>query len=43
MERFFYFRDVPDEASDINDGTSVMVPEKNITGIFDTAASLSAS
>ena len=33
MERYFYFRDVPDEASDINDGTSVMVPVKNITGI----------
>ena len=33
MERYFYFRDVADEASDINDGTSVMVPVKNITGI----------
>tara|TARA_R100001460_G_scaffold94188_1_gene136233 strand:+ start:1665 stop:2045 length:381 start_codon:yes stop_codon:yes gene_type:complete len=33
MERFFYFRDVPDEANDVNDGTSVMVPVKNIRGI----------
>ena len=33
MERYFYFRDVADEANDSDDGTSVMVPVKNITGI----------
>jgi len=33
MERYFYFRDVADEANDANAGTSAMVPVKNITGI----------
>ena len=33
MERFFYFRDTPDEADDTNDGTSVMLPVRNIRGI----------
>ena len=33
MERYFYFRDVADEANDSDDGASVMVPVKNITGI----------
>ena len=33
MDRYFYFRDVADEASDSDDGASVMVPVKNITGI----------
>ena len=33
MERYFYFRDVADEANDSDDGTSVMVPVKNITAI----------
>ena len=33
MDRYFYFRDVADEASDANAGTSCMVPVKNITGI----------
>ena len=33
MERYFYFRDVADEANDSGDGTSVMVPVKNITAI----------
>ena len=33
MERYFYFRDVADEANDSDDGASVMVPVKNITAI----------
>ena len=33
MDRYFYFRDVADEANDSDDVTSVMVPVKNITGI----------
>ena len=33
MERYFYFRDVADEANDTDDGASVMVPVKNITAI----------
>ena len=33
MERYFYFRDVADEANDNHDGASVMVPVKNITAI----------
>ena len=33
MERYFYFRDVADEANDANAGTSAMVPVKNITAI----------
>jgi hypothetical protein len=33
MDRYFYFRDVADEASDSDDGSSVMVPVKNITAI----------
>tara|TARA_R100000781_G_scaffold112646_1_gene80062 strand:- start:49 stop:444 length:396 start_codon:yes stop_codon:yes gene_type:complete len=33
MERYFYFRDVADEANDSDDGASCMVPVKNITGI----------
>ena len=33
MERYFYFRDVADEANDSSATTSVMVPVKNITGI----------
>ena len=33
MERYFYFRDVADEANDSDDGASVMVPVRNITAI----------
>ena len=33
MERYFYFRDVADEANDSDDGASVMVPVKNITAV----------
>ena len=33
MEKYFYFRDVADEANDSDDGASVMVPVKNITAI----------
>ena len=33
MERYFYFRDVADEANDSDDGASCMVPVKNITAI----------
>ena len=33
MERYFYFRDVSDEATDDDDGASCMVPVKNITAI----------
>ena len=33
MERYFYFRDVADEANASDDGASVMVPVKNITAI----------
>ena len=33
MDRYFYFRDVANEDADTDDGASVMVPVKNITGI----------
>ena len=33
MDRYFYFRDVADEANDSDDGASCMIPVKNITGI----------
>ena len=33
MERYFYFRDVADEANDSDDCASVMVPVRNITAI----------
>ena len=33
MERYFYFRDVADEANDSDDGASIMVPVKNITAV----------
>ena len=33
MDRYFYFRDVADEANDSDDGASVMVPVKNITAV----------
>ena len=33
MERYFYFRDVANEASDASAATSVMVPVKNVTAI----------
>ena len=33
MERYFYFRDVADEANDSDDGASCMVPVKNITAV----------
>ena len=38
MERYFYFRDVADEANDSDDGASVMVPVKNITAIAPVTA-----
>ena len=38
MERYFYFRDVADEANDSDDGASVMVPVKNITAIAPGSA-----
>ena len=33
MDRYFYFRDVADEANDSDDGASCMIPVRNITGI----------
>ena len=33
MERYFYFRDVADEANDDDSSASVMVPVRNITAI----------
>ena len=33
MERYFYFRDVADEANDSDDGASCMVPVKNFTAV----------
>ena len=33
MERYFYFRDVADEANDSDDGASCMIPVKNITAV----------
>ena len=33
MEKYFYFRDVANEADDSGYGTSLMVPVKNITAI----------
>ena len=33
MDRYFYFRDVADEANDSDDGASCMIPVRNITGM----------
>ena len=33
MKRYFYFRDVADEADDDDNSASIMVPVDNITGI----------
>ena len=38
MRKYFYFRDVADEANDSDDGASVMVPVKNITAIAPGSA-----
>ena len=37
MKRYFYFRDVADEASDTDNSSSIMVPVDNITGINPAA------
>jgi hypothetical protein len=33
MEKFFYFRDVVDEANDLTSSNSLTIPVRNITGI----------
>ena len=33
MEKFFYFRDVADEANDLTSSNSLTIPVRNITGI----------
>ena len=33
MENYFYVRDVADEANDVNESASVMIPMSGITGI----------